>query len=350
MGVIDVDRISAICANYSGPSYFCEEVIPYRKLYNFCKAISTTVQGHAIAFIDATVFGSGRNGMLITEAGVYWRNDWMSDTQKYYLNWVEFIQADIFRSGDYDIELGSGNLFSMSGSSFNKDVLIQLLQDIQSYVIKVLENPVEFNDENIQEEVSPPLMTSPTNKWMVAIAGQSYGPYDEYLIKSLLGTGQIQPEEAHVWKPGMPDWVPFMRQPEMAELVRPAMPPAPQEMPPAPQYSQAMPAQRSVAESIEAALDPGQSAYELELVDVNTASREELIEILGVGVSGAERIVQQREANGGFQSPEQVGELLGLRPHQVERLRKRAIFKPLKQPLSSSGPTPLKPNVRVVDY
>ncbi|AZK45381.1 helix-hairpin-helix domain-containing protein [Paenibacillus lentus] len=335
MGFINFNQIRAICANYSGPGYFVEEIIQHNKLSKFYRAISIPVQGYAIAFIDATVFGSGKNGLLITEAGVYWRNDWMTDTKQNYLNWQEFIQVEIIRSGDHDIELGPGNLFNMSGSQFNKDDLVQLLRDIQNYTIQALEVTAVPNDKYSKDELrsSPP--APPTSEWMVAIAGQTYGPYDAYLIKSLVGSGQIRPEQTHVWKPGMPDWIPFMRQPELAELIKPAMPQAPLN-------TQGMPAPPSVEESIELALNPRQAGYEVDIVDVNTASRDELIEVLGVGVAGAERIVQQREAIGGFRFPEQIGELLSLKPHQVERLRRRAIFTSLPrmepQPHSMSVP------------
>lgn len=350
MRSIDFNRIERICAGYWGSGYFVAEAIPFNKLSKFCSAISVQVQGHAIAFIDATVFGSGKNGLLITEAGVYWRNDWATDTRKNYLSWEELIQVSVMRSGDYDIELGPGNFFSMSAGQFDKDALVQLLQDIQSYLITALGDLAESEDKHMPDEVSAPPVASPiappmpmpTEKWMVAIAGQSYGPYDIDLIKSLLGSGQIRPEETHVWKPGMPDWIPFMSQPEMAELVFPFPSPAPLE----PRFA---PTPQSVEDSIEFALEPKQVSYEMGPVDVNTASMEELIEVLGVGVAGAKRIVQQREAVGGFRSMDEVGELLGLKPHQVERLRKQVIFTPIDSSVSST-PTPLKPNTRVVDY
>lgn len=346
MRSIDFNKIERICAGYWGSGYFVAEAIPLNKLSKFCRAIPIPVQGHAIAFIDATVFGSGKNGLLITEAGVYWRNDWATDTRKNYLSWEELIQVSVMRSGDYDIELGPGNYFNMSAGQFDKDALVQLLQDIQSYIITLFEDQeqAELNEKVTQDEVIAPPLPAPTEKWMVAIAGQSYGPYDIYLIKSLLGSGQIRPEEAHVWKPGMPDWIPFMRQPEMAELVLPALSPAALE----PQF---MPPLQSIEGSIELALDRVQAkdTSEPASVDINTASMEELIEALGVGIVGAERIVQQREAVGGFRSMDEVGELLGLKPHQVERLRKQVIFTPIDSSVSST-PTPLKPNARVVDY
>jgi competence ComEA-like helix-hairpin-helix protein len=80
---------------------------------------------------------------------------------------------------------------------------------------------------------------------------------------------------------------------------------------------------------------------DIRYVDVNTASYEELVEILGVGAVDAKRIIQEREAIGGFQTAEQIGELLGLKPHQVEKIRKLARFTPIPKKQNNS---------RVVDY
>jgi Helix-hairpin-helix motif len=63
-----------------------------------------------------------------------------------------------------------------------------------------------------------------------------------------------------------------------------------------------------------------------EPINVNKASWERLIDLPSVGAADAKRIVEARQANGGFRSAEEVGALLGMKPHQVERLRRRAVF------------------------
>jgi DNA uptake protein ComE-like DNA-binding protein len=119
----------------------------------------------------------------------------------------------------------------------------------------------------------------------------------------------------------MADWVPFTQVPELSALLGgPATPPPPP--PPPPGTGRAAPS---------AGHSPGNApaGSEARLVDINAASGEELVEVLGLLPDQAERIIREREAIGGFTSPEQVGELLGLKPHEVVRLRRSARFSPL---------------------
>lgn len=66
-------------------------------------------------------------------------------------------------------------------------------------------------------------------------------------------------------------------------------------------------------------------------VDVNNASEQEIAALPGVGLILAKRIVNLRVECGGFDSVEDLGMTLGLRPHIVERLRERASFGTVEQ-------------------
>ncbi|HZG43839.1 MAG TPA: helix-hairpin-helix domain-containing protein, partial [Longimicrobium sp.] len=59
------------------------------------------------------------------------------------------------------------------------------------------------------------------------------------------------------------------------------------------------------------------------IVDVNTASAEELAALPGIGPSLAGRIVAWRTRNGRFRSPEALEEVPGIGPSTVLRLRPR---------------------------
>lgn len=259
MGSIDLDQILSICADYSGTGYYVADLIPSSKLSNARDSFPIPARERVIALVDATVFGSAKNGLAIGASGVYWHNDWTTSTAQTFLNWEEFIQVRIRKKGMYDVELGTGNLFNMSGCSFKKDVLVQLLQGIQSYISGTLA------EEDEDEE----------------------GPA--------------------------------------------AVPPA----------SLAPPAPPGSANPIDTILELAVSTEEEGAVDVNTAPFDRLIELPGIGAVGANRIIQDREALGGFQSSEQVGQFLGLKPHQVEKLRRQVVFTPLPNRAKSA---------RTVDY
>jgi competence protein ComEA len=53
-------------------------------------------------------------------------------------------------------------------------------------------------------------------------------------------------------------------------------------------------------------------AGELEKVDINTATLEQLMTLTGVGESYAERIIEHREKNGKFQKPEDITLVKGI--------------------------------------
>lgn len=86
-----------------------------------------------MALIDATLFGSAENGMIIGERGISWHNDLMTKSKLTSMSWVDFSTKEVQRDG-YDIIIGEGNKFGMSGSSFDKDKAVELLKAIQSKI------------------------------------------------------------------------------------------------------------------------------------------------------------------------------------------------------------------------
>lgn len=337
MGNFNLDAIVDICANYSGADYYVEDMIPVAKLANARASFPIPNREHVIMLIDATVFGSAKNGLAIGESGIYWHNDWTTKSNKTFLDWNEFIEAEISQKGRYEIEIGSGNFINMSGSSFKKDILVTLLHEIQDYIIGAIQ-------EN--EKVSMPTSAAahpqtPSSEWQIAIAGQQYGPYDLITISSMVKSKQINPDQTFVWKAGMTNWMPLLQQPELAALVTPPPPPAASTVPPPPPPS--APIVSLDIDPLAAALESTEDdVEETGLVEVNTASMDRLMGLSGVNAIGAKRIIQYRMTEGGFTSPEQLGNLLGLKPHQVERIRAQVIF----TPINSSKQT----STRMVDY
>jgi len=58
-------------------------------------------------------------------------------------------------------------------------------------------------------------------------------------------------------------------------------------------------------------------------VNINKASVEELMQLEGIGASYAERIVQYREANGSFKSPQDITNVQGVGPKTWEANKDR---------------------------
>ena len=75
--------------------------------------------------------------------------------------------------------------------------------------------------------------------------------------------------------------------------------------------------ERSAAEATET--EPA----EMPAVNLNTAGREELCALDGIGETLAERIIAYREENGGFASVEDITKVSGIGSGTLERLRGR---------------------------
>lgn len=88
--------------------------IPTEKLANFRTSAASRCQdkkgillADPIALCDATVFGSAKNGFLLTEKGIAVSGDWAANTSASYLSWEEFVSpaGTVLFEGGYEILL-----------------------------------------------------------------------------------------------------------------------------------------------------------------------------------------------------------------------------------------------------
>lgn len=74
------------------------------------------------------------------------------------------------------------------------------------------------------------------------------------------------------------------------------------------------------------ALSTATQAQELAPINVNTADAELLAELPGIGPSRAEAIIEEREANGSFESADDLTRVSGIGPATVEAFRDQVEF------------------------
>ena len=114
------------------------------------------------------------------------------------------------------------------------------------------------------------------------------------------------------WRAGFPDAAGRLERFDREEPAAPLLPP------PAPTPSTSAPRPKSAPSppvpAAPAAANPGP-------VDLNRAGAEELARLPGVGPGLAQRIVEERNRRGRFESPDALRNILGLGPKKLAALR-----------------------------
>lgn len=317
MDNLDLEAIAEICAKYRGSDYYVPHLAPpsvlpkiMDKIVNARVSFPIPDEEHVIALVDSTAFNSGKRGLAICSTGIYWRNDWTVTSANHYWDWESFSLVHLQDHDKHSLSLGSGNLVNLAGSAMDRNQLLSLLQELQRFIGGVyIESSARIivNYEGQEPEL----------EWLIAVAGKQYGPYDRHTLRTMFVTKQILPEETYLWTHGMSEWVPFLQVPEVASLVPPVGPPS------APVSASALTTAPSAV--VEMSEEPS-TASGSRPINVNTASWESLLELPGLTLSRAKRLVQQREAIGGLGSAEEMGELLQLKPHEVVKLRRLVTF------------------------
>lgn len=75
---------------------------------------------------------------------------------------------------------------------------------------------------------------------------------------------------------------------------------------------------------------PGSDGWEDGLVDINTATKQELITLPGIGESRAESIISYREKNGGFSRIEDIMEVEGIKEGMFKKMKDRICVRGVK--------------------
>ena len=68
-------------------------------------------------------------------------------------------------------------------------------------------------------------------------------------------------------------------------------------------------------------------AEDMSKINLNTATKEELLTLDGIGESYADRIIAYRENNGPFQSPEEIMQVKGIGEKTYQKIKDRIIVR-----------------------
>jgi hypothetical protein len=305
-----VAQIRQVCARHTAAKCYVDN-IPESKLNNARGSQRIPASEVAIALIDTTVFGGAKDGLVVCESGLYWKNIYQNPE---YVTWAEFrvlsfqTTKSVFNP---NVSFSDGRIFSLSGAWEIGDLVDALLRELQ-----------QLANEGFAA-------TATNSEWMVAVNQQQFGPYDTESLKMMVAGGQIDINVALVWREGMTAWNRFNDVPElMTGNARPASPP--HVPPPRPTPPQLETAAQIPAEASFTSTESAQSRILRQgpMVDLNNAPLDDLLHLPGLTLASAKQLMQERQSRLGFQTVEEVGELLGLPPHKVQRFRERVKIEP----------------------
>ena len=80
-------QMKTLISQYVSDDFFAGERIPPKKLAAAQVHYPLPRQETVLALVDATIFGSAKNGMAIGLSGVYWNNDWTTESRVRPLSW-----------------------------------------------------------------------------------------------------------------------------------------------------------------------------------------------------------------------------------------------------------------------
>lgn len=339
--MISEEQLLSICRRYSGrQDYYCGGEIPANKLINARKSLRIPSREQVLALINCTVFGSAKDAIAIASSGIYAKNNDSLGPQ--YLSWKDLSEVTIVGSQQrltaMDVTFSNGRTLNCIGQTMGvNDGIVPLLNDIL--------NALKAADESLD--------------WFVVVEGAQQGPYSKKAVKQMVSDGVIVPTSASVWRDGMASWMPMQDVSELAvqprgpapppfvppQPVTPTPPPFPgaeatqQPSPQAPGWAQepqsaTSPGAGTATAAASGTTAPGVAAGNTQNggartggpLDVNSADVDSLLLLPGITLAYARSIEKERRLRLGFTKVEEVGEFLGLQPHQVERLRPMVSF------------------------
>ena len=122
-------KLTELCSQYSGHSFYVGELIPQKKLKNALMKYPLHDGGKVIALIDTTFFCSAKEGMLIWENGISWLG---SNSNISAMSWSKLYELGVTINGDY-VKISNDAKFCSAGSGLDKYTVKQLLQRLGDF-------------------------------------------------------------------------------------------------------------------------------------------------------------------------------------------------------------------------
>ena len=107
--------------------------VPDQKLKNALATCRVPPTEEILILVDATVFGSAKNALLVGHQGVYFHNDWSGETPGAHAVSYERLATHRIGTGpgSHEVDVGPGSMFNTAGSQASNIDVANLLREVQ---------------------------------------------------------------------------------------------------------------------------------------------------------------------------------------------------------------------------
>ncbi len=113
-----------------GGGIYCRPDIPEKKLVNAKVAMAVPTGENVVALMDTTFFGSAKTGVVLTDWGVRWANDWTTESKKSALSWKELRSCRPYIVKGYDLTLTSDAVINTAGGGMSAEDLSKAIEAV----------------------------------------------------------------------------------------------------------------------------------------------------------------------------------------------------------------------------
>ena len=189
------DELLRVLRSHQCDGFYVGKNIPANKIMNARANYPVSRDYKILGLIDATVFGSAKLGLVVTDRGLIWKNDWTSPSSQSTLDWGELLEAKpSITTSLYDLKFGRDIEFNMSGSSMKKAAAVVLMQDI----VELLE-VWKYEIEAEERKDAQPQIVYQEEVEELDCSSEEQGLYEEVLISALalmtIADGEIEESE-----------------------------------------------------------------------------------------------------------------------------------------------------------
>lgn len=119
-------------SEYANSARYIKPNIPEKKQRNAIRKSKAPADTDVWVLLDATVFGSADNSLIVTPTGLYCHNDWSGKTSgAHHVSWHDFMRSDLKTDGSFSIHIGCGSYWDIAGSGLKLVVVQRMLRDLQ---------------------------------------------------------------------------------------------------------------------------------------------------------------------------------------------------------------------------